>query len=281
MKKLRITPETVEAYRAKLLREEHSPQTVKKYLRDVGAFLGSLPPGGTVEKEAVLEFKRRLGERYKTSTANSMLVAVNGFLSFLGAADCRVRLFKVQRQTFRSRERELSREEYARLVRAARRSGDRQLALLLQAICATGIRVSEHRFITAESVAAGSLYITNKGRSRAVLLPGELRRLLREYCAREGIRSGPVFTSRTGRPLDRSHIWARMKALCASAGVDPRKVFPHNLRHLFAVTFYRLERDIVRLADILGHASVDTTRIYTSLSPEEQSRSLSRLGLLI
>ena len=281
MENLRLSFSQVEEYRAHLIREEHSPQTVQKYLRVIMAFFRCLPPGNSLTKEAVLDFKEMLARRYKTATGNSMLVAVNGFLTFLGAPQYRVRLFKVQRQTFRSRDRELTREEYIRLVQAARRDGNERLALLLQAICSTGIRVSEHRFITAESLGAGSVFITNKGRSRMVLLPEELRRLLRAYCARRGIRSGPVFVSRTGRPLDRSNIWAQMKGLCARAGVDPAKVFPHNLRHLFAVTFYRLERDIVRLADILGHASIDTTRIYTFISPEEQSRALSRLRLLI
>ena len=206
MENLRLSFSQVEEYRAQLIREEHSPQTVQKYLRDIMAFFRCLPPGNSLTKEAVLDFKEMLARRYKTATGNSMLVAVNGFLTFLGVPQYRVRLFKVQR-------------------------GDERLALLLQTICSTGIRVSEHRFITAESLGAGSVFITNKGRSRMVLLPEELRRLLRAYCARRGIRSGPVFVSRTGRPLDRSNIWAQMKGLCARAGVEPAKVFPHNLRH--------------------------------------------------
>ena len=276
-----LTREIMTAYQEHLESEEKAPATVAKYMRDVAAFHRFLPTDKEVTREAVLSYKQILEQRYKAASANSMLTALNSFLSFLKREDCRVRLLKVQRRCFRDSDRELTRQEYERLVRAAKRQKNERISLLIQALCSTGIRVSEHRFLTVEALQTGRARIVNKGRERTIFLPNELRGILLQYCKRKGIISGPVFVTRTGRPMNRCNIWSEMKSLCRAAGVDSRKVFPHNLRHLFAVTYYRLEKDIVRLADLLGHSSVDTTRIYTATCGDECVRSLSRMKLLI
>lgn len=271
----------LEPFRQHLIEEERARATVEKYDRDIRFFLKYLPPGQELDKEAVLQYKQILSERYKTASANSMLAALNHFLEFVGKRECQIKLFKVQRATFRKKEKELSREEYRRLVMAAREKGNERLSFLIQTICSTGIRVSEHRFITKESLDSGSVCIHNKGKERTIFLPKELRQELRKYCKRNGIHSGPVFVTRSGKPVNRCNIWSEMKELCESARVNPEKVFPHNLRHLFALTYYRLQKDIVHLADILGHSSIENTRIYTFTSDAEHIRMLSRLNLLI
>ena len=281
MERTILTEAVLEAYHGHLKAEEKSPATIEKYLRDARAFRQSLPEGGEVTREAVLQYKRTLTETRRAASANSMLAALNSLLSFLRREDCRVRLVKVQRRCFRESSRELTRQDYVRLVKAAKAAKKERLSLLLQTICSTGIRVSEHRFLTVQALQAGRVQIVNKGRERAVFLPDRLRGVLLQYCKRKGIHEGPVFVSRSGRPLNRCNIWSEMKALCRLAGVDAKKVFPHNLRHLFAVTYYRMEKDIVRLADILGHASVETTRIYTATCGDECARSLSRMRLLL
>lgn len=210
-----------------------------------------------------------------------MLVALNGFLSYIGLAQCRVRLFKLQRRSFRSPEKDLTRQEYERLVKAAKSRRNERLSLLLQTICSTGIRVSEHRFVTVEALQTGQVQISNKGKMRVIILPKELRGLLLQFCKKKRLTTGPVFVTRTGKPMNRTNIWCMMKRLCAQAHVDSQKVFPHNLRHLFALTFFRMEKDIVRLADILGHSSIETTRIYTLTSSTEHAKAISRLHLLI
>lgn len=276
----RITVDLLNHFIHSLEQEERCTATIEKYRRDVRAFCAFLPEDKLVSKDVVLAYKQELGQKYKVTSANSMLVALNRLWSFLGWEECRVKLYKVQRRCFRDQSRELTRPEYLRLVRAAKSRNRERLSLLLQTICSTGIRVSEHRFITVETVRAGRASVSCKGKLRTVFLPAELRRLLLRYCKKQGLVSGPIFISRTGRPLDRSAIWAEMKALSELAHVAARKIFPHNLRHLFAVTFYQMEKDIVRLADFLGHASIDTTRIYTCTSGEEHVRTLSRLGLV-
>ena len=216
-----------------------------------------------------------------------MIAAVNGFLRFMGWRECAVKLLNIQKSPFCDEGRELTRSEYVRLVRAAELDGNRRLALVLQTICATGIRVSELKFITVEAVQTGRAEIANKGKRRTVFLPDKLRRLLRTYLqaqkktAQPADVKNPVFTTRTGRPLDRSNIWRDMKRLCDSAGVEPGKVFPHNLRHLFARTYYTLEKDLSRLADILGHSSVNTTRVYTMESGAVHARQMERMGLVL
>ena len=275
------TETQLEKFKQFLIDEERAAATIEKYRRDVQAFFTWLPEKTEVSKEMVLEYKRKLAAQYKSTSANSMLVALNRFFGFCGRRDLQVRLLKVQRISFRERSREMSVEEYKRLVRAAREKKDERLSLLIQTLCSTGIRVSEHRCITVEALRSGSICIDGKGKERAVFLPKKLQKQLKHYCKERKITTGPVFITKSGKPLNRCNIWAEMKALCKNAGIEPQKVFPHNLRHLFALTYYRLEKDIVRLADILGHANIETTRIYTSTTEEECLRSLSRMKLLL
>lgn len=270
----------VEGYIEHLEWGERSPATRGQYRRDIEAFLRWLS-GRELTKERVIGYKRHLQEVYQPASVNAKLAALNGFFSFLGRHDLRVKQLKIQRQAFCSRERELSKAEYLRLVRAAEtRRGDR-LSLLMQTICATGIRVSELHSITAEAVERGEAVLQLKGKTRVILLTGKLRRRLQCYLRRQGIKSGPVFITRTGRPLDRSSIWRMMKSLCAEAGVERSKVFPHNLRHLFARCFYAVDRDLAKLADILGHSNINTTRIYIISSGREHRQRMDALKLVL
>ena len=234
-----------------------------------------------ITKHETLTLVLRVPTSHAPATVNSILAAVNGFFRFMGWKDIAVKLLKIQKALFCDERRELTRAEYARLVSAAQKVGNERLSLVMQTICATGTRVSELRFITVEAVTTGRAEICNKGKRRTVFLPGRLRRLLRKYLQKQKKTAGAVFTTRTGRPLDRSNIWRDMKALCESADVEPGKVFPLNLRHLFARTYYSLEKDLSRMADILGHSSVNTTRIYTMESGGVQQRQLERMGLII
>ena len=270
--------ERIDSFRLYLLREEKSVLTVEKYIRDVSAFLQWLG-GAPVEKEAVVRYKEALTARLAAVSVNSVLSSVNSFLAFQGRNDCRVKTLKLQRSVYRPAEKELSREEYARLVQTAR--ADTRLCLLIQSICATGIRVSEHRFLTVEAARRGFAEVRLKGKQRRVYLPGKLCKALLQYARKQGIREGSVFITAGGRPLDRSNIWAQMKALCERAGVAREKVFPHNLRHLFARCFYALEKDVVRLADLLGHASVNTTRIYIMESGLTHQKQIEKMRLLL
>ena len=234
-----------------------------------------------ITKHETLTLVLRVPTSHAPATVNSILAAVNGFFRFMGWKDIAVKLLKIQKALFCDERRELTRAEYARLVSAAQKVGNERLSLVMQTICATGTRVSEMRFITVEAVTTGRAEICNKGKRRTVFLPGRLRRLLRKYLQKQKKTAGAVFTTRTGRPLDRSNIWRDMKALCESADVEPGKVFPLNLRHLFARTYYSLEKDLSRMADILGHSSVNTTRIYTMESGGVHQRQLERMGLII
>ena len=277
------------AFLLRLREDERSRATLRKYDHDIEVFLQEGTDADICEredfterlnKEQVLDYKELLHQKYAVSSANSMLVALNRFLTFIGRSDLCVRLYRRQRRTFRYDDKELSHEEYMRLLKTARHRNKR-LFLLMQTICSTGIRVSEHRFITVESLKRGSAEIDNKGKCRMVLLDRKLCRILKKYCSRRGIKSGPVFVTSRGKPLDRSYIWKKMKELSEEAHVSPKKVFPHNLRHLFAVTFYRETGDIVHLADLLGHACIDTTRIYTTLSAGEYKNHFSKMKLLL
>ncbi|CCY26441.1 putative uncharacterized protein [Firmicutes bacterium CAG:114] len=234
-----------------------------------------------ITKHETLTLVLRVPTSHAPATVNSILAVVNGFFRFMGWKDIAVKLLKIQKALFCDERRELTRAEYARLVSAAQKVGNERLSLVMQTICATGTRVSELRFITVEAVTTGRAEICNKGKRRTVFLPGRLRRLLRKYLQKQKKTAGAVFTTRTGRPLDRSNIWRDMKALCESADVEPGKVFPLNLRHLFARTYYSLEKDLSRIADILGHSSVNTTRIYTVESGGVHQRQLERMGLII
>lgn len=275
-----ITPAKIEAFAQYLRDQERSAATIEKYVHDVRA-LADFLNGRDISKGLLLEWKEALIEAYAPASVNTMLAAVNRFLAFCGLGDLRLRKLKIQKSLFLSEDKELTRAEYVRLVQAAQRQENARLSLVIQTICATGIRVSELRFITAEAVQSGRAEVSNKGKRRAVFLPDKLRRLLKSYLQKQKITAGAVFLSRNGQPLDRSNIWRDMKALCESAGVAPGKVFPHNLRHLFARTFYALEKDLSRLADILGHSSVNTTRIYTAESGAVHARLLGRLNLVV
>ena len=275
-----ITSEQIIAYNAWLLNEEKGPGTVEKYQRDVGALAAWLN-GEAVTKERISAWKDSLLERgLAPVTVNSMLAAVNSFLRFTGWENCRVKFLKIQHRLFRDECRELTRSEYERLIAAAYAQGRERLALLMETICATGIRVSEVRYLTVEAVGHGKAEISLKGKIRTVLIPGKLCRKLLKYARKNKTVSGEIFLTRNGTSLSRRQIWAEMKTLCAKAGVETSKVFPHNLRHLFATTFYRVCRDIARLADVLGHSSIETTRIYLVTSGEEHAKILDRLQLV-
>lgn len=279
MEKRKLKQEQIAAYGRHLRSEEHAPGTIEKYLRDVNAF-ALWAEDRSITKELAAEWKRHLLDTgHKPVAINSMLAAVNGLFRFLGW-DIRVKFLKIQRQLFRDPSKELSREEYGLLVSTARASGRARLALMMEAICATGVRVSEVRYLTVEAAKRGRAEIALKGKIRVILLPGKLCHKLLKYAKMQKITSGQVFLTRSGKPLSRRQIWAEMKGLCKAAGVAPEKVYPHNLRHLFARTFYRACKDIVRLADVLGHSSIETTRIYLIGTGAEQARQIDRLGLV-
>ncbi|WP_367925443.1 tyrosine-type recombinase/integrase [uncultured Ruthenibacterium sp.] len=281
MRKRVLSVKQIERYIERLRIEEKAEATLEKYRRDIYAFFNFLPPDKMLKKELLISYKKHLkSEKYAVSSINSMLVAVNGFVAYLGASDCKVKLFKQQRSTFCDENRELTREEYLQLVQAAQQKKDNRLALILQTICSTGIRVSELKYITVQALQKQEARVQSKGKLRKILLPKILCVRLLRYCRERSVRKGSVFVSRNGNPLDRTSIWASMKKLCRAAKVAAQKVFPHNLRHLFARTFYRRHKDIVRLADVLGHSSVDTTRIYTLTSGKEQMIQLEKLHLL-
>lgn len=280
METKRITVEQIQSFAADLRQCERSRGTIEKYTRDIRAFaawLGKRP----VDKEAAAAWKQTLQERdYAPATVNAMLIALNRFFAFLGWQDCRVKLLKVQRRLFRSAEKDLSKEEYLRLLETARACGQARLALLMETICATGIRVSEVKYITLEAVRRGRAEIALKGKIRTILLPAKLCRKLKQYAKQQKTASGEIFLTRSGRSLSRKQIWTELKALCRHAKVETSKVFPHNLRHLFARVFYQACRDVVKLADVLGHSSIETTRIYLISTGAEHAKTLARLGLV-
>ena len=270
----------VRDYENYLVEEERSRNTITKYMRDLKSYFIFLQ-GEAVTKESLVCWKEKLTQTYLPASVNSMLAAVNGFLEWAGYPQYRVKPLKIQREIFTKPEKELSKEEYIRLVKAAEEKQNCRLALILQTICATGIRVSELQFITLETARTGRTVVDCKGKKRTVFLPGALSRALQEYCREHGIKEGVVFRTKNRNPLDRSNIWRDMKNLCCSAGVEPEKVFPHNLRHLFARTYYHMEKDLSRLADLLGHSNVTTTRIYTMESGLEHAKQVERMGLVV
>lgn len=275
-----FTEEQMQGFRAHLRLEERAPATIEKYLRDVRAFAAWLG-GRDVTRESAVEWKEYLlSERYAPVTINSMLAALNAFFRFAGLEGARVKYLKIQRRLFRDNGRELTRTEYDRLLEMARALGQERLALLMETVCATGIRVSEVRYITVEAARFGRAEIALKGKIRTILLPGKLCRKLLKYARKNKIASGEVFLTGGGRSLSRKQIWAEMKSLGKRAGIEPSKVFPHNLRHLFARMFYKVCRDVAKLADVLGHSSIETTRIYLISTGAEHARTLERLGLV-
>ena len=272
--------EWLDAFTDFLRREERSKSTVEKYSREISLFLQWLD-GRSIDQEQVIQWKHHLMEMdYTPSTINGMLVALNRFLVFIGHPECKVATLKLQRRLFREEKRDLTKEEYVRLIETARAKGKEHLALLMETICATGIRVSEVQYITVEAAQQGRTEISLKGKIRTILLPGKLCKKLLKYAKKKKTVSGKIFLTRNGTGLSRKHIWAEMKAICKAAGVAASKVFPHNLRHLFAKTFYRVTHDVAKLADLLGHSSIETTRIYLISSGTEHERLLNSLQLV-
>ena len=262
-----------------LVSNEKSSATIEKYVRDVNAFNRWLS-GRNLDKCRVLEYKAYVCKRYSISSVNSIISSLNSFFNYLECYGLRVKTLKVQKQIFINKDQELSKKEYEKLLDYAKKQGKIRLYFLMQTICSTGIRISELRFVTVEALDVGFAEIFCKGKIRAVILPTELCKILKKYTAEQKIISGPVFVSKNGNPLNRSNIWNDMKSICASAGVSEVKVFPHNLRHLFARSYYSAQKDVVRLADILGHSNVNTTRIYTMESGEVHRKQIQSLGLI-
>ncbi len=275
-----INTQMLACFEEHLKSEERSERTIEKYMRDVRAFLLYLRDE-PLDRERVLDYKSKLKETYAITSANSMLAALNAFFRFCGWHGLCVRQFRVQREAYCKKEKELTREEYKRLLSVAASKGKERLNLIIQTICGTGIRVSELRYITVEALQNGEATVNCKGKVRRIFLVPELCRKLRRFAKEQHINTGSIFVGKSGKPLNRSSIWRQMKELCTAAKVPPTKVFPHNLRHLFARTFYGLEKDIAKLADILGHASINTTRIYIATTYEEHKRKMANMRLIL
>ena len=275
-----ITAKTIAEFKEHLILEERSEITIEKYIRDVKAF-AKYAQNNAVTKETVIAYKKHLQENYAVRSVNSMLASINSLFAFLGWHDLRVKSLKLQQQVFCPEEKELTKAEYARLCRTAERKHNERLNLILQTICGTGIRVSELQFITVEAVKQGEAIVNCKAKTRSVFIVKELKQKLLRYAAEQGIKSGMIFVTRTGKPISRTNIWREMKALCEEANVNPQKVFPHNLRHLFARVFYGIEKDIAKLADILGHSSINMTRIYIISTGTEHRRRMENMRLII
>ncbi len=274
-----LKEEYLEEYRKDLLENERSKATIEKYIRDIRAFY-KWNQDKVVDRLRILEWKGYLEEKYAITSANSMLAAVNGFFLFKGWLSLRVKPFKQQKQIYRDERKDMSREEYMRLLDEADKQGNERMKLVMQTICSTGIRVSELQFITAEAVAKGKVMVNGKNKKRVVFIPKQLCKILNVYMKKNNINKGPIFLTRGKKVLNRSNIWSSMKKLCEKAGIDKEKVFPHNLRHLFAKTFYKKEKDLAKLADVLGHLRIETTRIYIMESGREHERLIERLGLI-
>lgn len=275
-----LTEKEIFEFRNYLRESEKSDNTIEKYLRDVRVFMRFA--NGEITKEVVLHYKQHLlNNEYTARSVNSMLASLNTLFVFLGWVDCKAKSIKLQRQIYCSEEKELTKAEYIRLVNTAKQNNNTRLYLILQTICGTGIRVSELKFITVENVKRGEAVVSLKGKTRTVFIVSELKRKLLRYAKEQKITQGSIFITRTGKPMNRTNIWREMKKLCESANVNPAKVFPHNLRHLFARTFYRIEKDIAKLADILGHSSINTTRIYIVSTGDEHRRCIENMHLVL
>ena len=280
MKGLRITTKDIAGFREHLILEERSVATIQKYIRDVKVFM-AYAQNSAITKGTVIAYKKYLQENYAVRSVNSMLASINSFFSFFGWNDLKVKSLKLQQQVFCPEEKELTKAEYTRLCKAAQRRHNERLNLILQTICGTGIRVSELQFITIEAARCGEAVVSCKAKTRTVFLVKALRQKLLRYAAEQNIKSGMIFVTRTGKPISRTNIWREMKALCIEADVNPQKVFPHNLRHLFAHVFYGIEKDIAKLADILGHSSINTTRIYIISTGMEHRRRMENMHLIL
>ena len=280
MKRRIITAKTIAEFKEHLILEERSEITVEKYIRDVKVF-AKYTQNSAITKEIVIAYKKHLQETYAVRSVNSMLASINSLFMFLDWHDLKVKSLKLQQQVFCSEEKELTKAEYARLCRTAERKHNERLNLILQTICGTGIRVSELQFITVEAVKQSEAVVNCKAKTRSVFIVKELKQKLLRYAAEQGIKSGMIFVTRTGKPISRTNIWREMKALCEEANVNPQKVFPHNLRHLFARVFYGIEKDIAKLADILGHSSINTTRIYIISTGTEHRQRMESMRLIL
>ena len=280
MNRRQITAADIAAFRKQLILAERSAATVEKYVRDAAAF-AAFADGGAITKMTVIAYKEKLQRTYAPRSVNSMLAGVNSLFVFLGWHDLKVRSLKLQQRVYCHEEKELTKTEYARLCRAAKQRHNERLHLILQTICGTGMRVSELRYITVEAAKRGEATVRCKGKTRTVFIVRELKQKLLRYAAEQNIKSGMIFVTRTGKPISRTNIWREMKALCAEANVNPQKVFPHNLRHLFARVFYNMEKDIAKLADILGHSSINTTRIYIISTGTEHRRRMESMRLIL
>lgn len=276
-----LTQNVIDDFAAWLREEEKSNVTIEKYIRDVSAFYRFVEQV-QVDKDKVIEYKNKLiVEKYAVRSINSMLASLNSLFTFLGWSECKVKSIKQQRQIYCSEEKELTKKEYIRLINTAKQKGNLRLNLLIQTIFATGIRVSELQFITVESVKRGEVIVDCKGKTRTVFIVRDLQRKLLNYATKMKILKGTIFITRSGKPMSRTNIWREMKNICEEANVNPQKVFPHNLRHLFARIFYSVEKDIAKLADILGHSSINTTRIYIVTSGNEHRQLMERMMLII
>lgn len=281
MDKRMLTEREISGFYRYLKSEEKSENTIEKYMRDVRAFF-AFSRGRNLTKEMAVAYKNKLiCEKYAVRSINSMLASVNSLFAFLGWYELRVKSIKLQRQIYCLEEKELTKAEYMRLVNTAKRNGNERLNLIIQTICATGMRVSELKYITVEALERGEAVVSLKGKTRTVFIIRELKKKLLKYAKSQKISSGEIFVTRNGKPISRTNIWREMKKLCAMAGVNPKKVFPHNLRHLFARTFYAIEKDIAKLADILGHSSINTTRIYITTTATEHRKRMENMRLVI
>lgn len=280
MEQSRITLDHIEQYINHLRKEERSEATIKKYRRDITDFYMFLPTDKIGTKDAAIAYKKYLQTNYENTSTNSMLAAINGFLQYLGLDACRVKRIKVQRQIYCEERRELTKEDYLKLVSVSNTDKDQRIHMILQTICGTGIRVSELEYFTVQAVKSGRVQVSCKDKTRTVFIPRILRSKLLNYIKKNGITSGCVFITRGGKPVNRSNIWKEMQRICKKAGVTASKVFPHNLRHLFARTYYKMKQDLCKLADILGHSNIETTRIYTITTGKEHEKQIECLGLV-
>ena len=275
-----LTADIIEKYEKDLILQEKSTATIEKYIRDVKAF-SIYAQNKVIAKEIVIEYKNFLQSNYAVRSVNSMIASINSLFVFLGWFDLKVKSLKLQQRVFCPEEKELTKVEYIRLCKVAKRNKNQRLNLIIQTICATGIRVSELQYITIEAVKRGEAIVNCKAKTRSVFIVKELKKELLRYSSEQGIKSGMIFTTKSGKPINRTNIWREMKALCKAANVNPKKVFPHNLRHLFARVFYGIEKDIAKLADILGHSSINTTRIYIISTGTEHRKKMENMYLII
>ena len=275
-----LTADIIENFRKNLELQEKSTSTIEKYIRDVKAF-SVYAENAAITKEKVIAYKKYLRNNYAVRSVNSMLASINSLFNSLEWHDLKVKSLKLQQQVFCSEDMKLTKAEYARLCKTAERKKNKRLNLILQTICGTGIRVSELQYITVEAAKQGEAVVNCKAKTRSVFIVKELKQKLLRYAAEQNIKSGMIFVTRTGKPISRTNIWREMKALCVEANVNPEKVFPHNLRHLFARVFYGIEKDIAKLADILGHSSINTTRIYIISTGTEHRKRMENMHLII